>query len=627
MANTVRRTDMSLFHYLEPDYKRPVYEIPSDSEKKIREKLNLLYGSDCGDSCYKEIARTMKVYYAHKTPEMIKFEELFNAANRLTEKDTILITYGDLISSTNEKPLETMAELCKTYLEGAFNTIHILPFFPYSSDRGFAVMDFEEVDPNLGTWDDILNLKKDFHLMFDGVLNHVSSKSRWFQEFLNQNPDYEHFFTVFSTKDELSPDHLKIIVRPRTSDILTPFDTLNGNRLVWTTFSTDQIDLNYKNPKVLIKMIEILLTYVRRGADIIRLDAVTYLWEELGTSCVHLEQNHITIKLFRTILDAVAPHVTLITETNVPHTDNIKYFGSGNDEAQMIYNFALPPLVLYTFQTGNASRLTEWAAGLEKISDTATYFNFLDSHDGIGVMAVRDILSKDEIEMMALRILEHGGYISYKDNGDGTTSPYEFNITWFSAINREDSDEPVDLQVKRYLASRSIALVLRGIPGVYLHGLLGSKNDAELVIEQNETRSINRKNINKEELIKALENHDSTTFKISYKLIRLIRKRGNEKVFHPNALQRVLNLSDTLFCVLRTSSDGNDCLLAITNITNHLQYLEIDMNRLGLTAKKCYDILSRVEYHSHNGKVGLHIEPYQVIWMKSRKESADRSKS
>lgn len=605
------------FHDLQPDYTRPLLEIPENYKKSIKRKLRFLYNNNYNEDIYRELERIMKVYYAHKTETMREWEKDVKPSERFTEKDVILITYGDLIRSDNDKPLKTLGELGKKYLNGVFNTLHILPFFPYSSDRGFAVMDFEEVDPNLGSWEDIMDLKSDFKLMFDGVFNHVSSKSRWFQEFLNQNLEYRDFFTVFSTREKISADHLKLIVRPRTSDILSSFHTLNGLRLVWTTFSSDQIDLNYKNYKVLLKMVDILLTYVRRGADVIRLDAVTYLWEELGTSCIHLDQSHVTIKLFRDILDVVAPHVVLITETNVPHADNIKYFGNGRDEAQMVYNFALPPLVLHAFQTGNATKLTEWAASLERFSDQTTYFNFLDSHDGIGVMAVKNILTAEEIEVMALKVLEHGGYISYKAEGDGTQSPYEFNITWFSAINNEDAGEPRELQVSRYVASRAIALVLMGVPGVYIHGLLGSKNDAELVIEERQTRSINRKNINKEELLRSLESPQSTTFLVTVKLIRLIQKRIHEKAFHPNAGQQILNLSESLFCVLRTAVDNSERILSIINITAFPQKILLDMNKIDIDDSAFIDLVSQKKYQVDDGKINMQLNPYQIVWLKN----------
>ncbi len=612
-------TDKRNDHYLKPDYTRPRYQIPAKLKKQIKAHLKFLYGSKCGAACYKELERLLKVYYAHKTPQMIEREKSFKASERFSEKDVILITYGDLVRQTGEKPLKTMQELLHKYLHGVFNTIHILPFFPYSSDRGFAVMDFEEVDPNLGSWEDILELKPDFKLMFDGVFNHVSSKSRWFQEFLNQNPDYIDFFTVFSTKNKISADHLKLIVRPRTSELLSTFCTLNGKRMVWTTFSPDQIDLNFHNPRVLLKMIEIMLTYVRRGADLLRLDAVTYLWEELGTSCVHLEQTHEIIRLFRAVLNAAAPQTALITETNVPHEDNVRYFGNSTDEAQMVYNFALPPLVLHSFQTGDSSKLTGWAAGLQKVSDQATYFNFLDSHDGIGVMAAKGILSDSEIEMMALKVLENGGYISYKDNGDGSVSPYEMNITWWSAINNDDADEPLPFQVDRYIASRAAALVMMGVPGVYLHGLLGSKNDAELVIEEKQTRSINRKNIDKNELLRRLENPDSRESMVSSRLTKLIRIRIKEKVFHPNAPQKILSLSKSLFTVLRFTKDKSTFLFSVINISAKAQSVEIPISVTGANTKAWYDVIAKKTYRARGEILRLRLRPYQIIWLKNKR--------
>jgi len=606
----------SKFHLLEPDYSKPVLKISKSISNILKEKLKCLYGKNQSEKSYKEIERLLKVYYAHKRPEMIEWEKGVKNENRLSEKDAILITYGDLINYSGQPPLETLSEISQKYFKGAFNTIHILPFFPYSSDRGFAIMDFEEVDPNLGTWEDILNLKQDFRLMFDGVFNHVSSKSRWFQEFLNQNDEYADFFTVFNTTQKIPQDYLNLIVRPRTSDILTGYDTLNGSRLVWTTFSPDQIDLNFHNPKVLEKIIEILLMYIRRGADIIRLDAVTYLWEELGTNCAHLSQNHITIQLMRDILDIVAPHVALITETNVAHEDNIKYFGDGFNEAQLVYNFALPPLVLHTFQTENCKILNDWASGLKPVSKAATYFNFLDSHDGIGLMAVKDILTRKEIEMMALKVLEHGGYISYKDEGDGIASPYELNITWFSAINREDDNEPINLQVKRYIASRSIAMITMGVPGIYLHGLFGSKNEAEQVLEEKDRRSINRKNLSKEELLKTLNDKNSATQKITNAIVHLLKIRKSDTAFHPNARQKVLHISDSIMCVQRISEDKKNIVVAYVNVTNQNQSFRLDLKKEKLGHLKWKDIISNSKYKSEKNILEIPLKPYDMGWLK-----------
>ncbi|MCG8605288.1 alpha-amylase family glycosyl hydrolase [bacterium] len=605
------------WHRLAPNYERRHFQIPADLKSRLSQKLTALYGSEQAKKAYPELERILKVHYAHKCEQLIALEKQFKTSERLNERHAIFITYGDLLVSPGEKPLETLSDLCRNYLKGVFNTLHILPFFPYSSDRGFAVMDFEEVDPDIGSWEDILQLKTNFQLMFDGVFNHVSLQSRWFQEYLNGNPDFQDFFTEFSTRAKISEDHLKLIVRPRTSDLLTPVSTMNGQRLIWTTFSPDQVDLNYQNPKVLLKMVEILLTYVRRGADFVRLDAVTYLWKQLGTSCVHLNQSHTTIQLFRDVLDAVAPYVGLVTETNVPHQDNVRYFGNGHDEAQMIYNFALPPLVLHTFQTGNANALTKWAKNLKKVSEEATYLNILDSHDGIGVMAVRDILTKEEIEMMALRVVEHGGFISYKANGNGTDSPYELNITWYSALNREDTNEATEFQVKRYLASRAIALAFMGVPGIYLHGLLGSKNDSEAVLVESERRSINRKSILKEELVRSLHDKTTSTAMIFHRLVRMIQIRVSERAFHPNAAQRIVDTSDSLFVVLRSLEDENRHVLAATNVTDKKQTAAIDVRFIQLSARPWRDLLSGQEFKVSEGKIKIELRPYDVFWLRA----------
>ncbi len=609
--------DRSRFYMLEPDYERSVFEVPSAIRERIVKKLDCLYGAEIAEGAFRELERLMKVHYAHKPPEMIAREKECLPSERFTEKDIILITYGDLIQGDGAHPLEVLADFADRYLKGGINTFHILPFFPYSSDRGFAVIDFEEVDPHLGSWDNIAVLNERYKLMFDGVFNHVSSKSRWFQEFLDGNPEFQDFFITFSTKNSISADHLKLITRPRVSELLTSFSTLTGRKSVWTTFSPDQIDLNFKNPKVLLKMIDILLFYVRKGADILRLDAVTYMWAELGTSCAHLEQTHLITKLFRDILDAVAPDVAIVTETNVTHDENIRYFGNGSDEAQMVYNFALPPLVLHAFQTGSAAHLTKWAAALEHISDGATYFNFLDSHDGIGVSPIKNILTGEEIDMMALRVLEQGGFISYKDNGDGTVSPYELNVTWYSAINNEESDESDDFQIQRFIASRSIAMVMMGVPGIYLPSLFGSKNDADAVLEKGETRSINRRTYRKEHLYRRLDDRNRPAYKVSRRLGKMILTRIGEKAFHPNADQRVLDLSDTAFALIRTSEDTKEKILAITSIGNGVQDVKVEAREIkGEREITFRDILSGRVFASSAGALSLTLEPYDVLWLK-----------
>ena len=606
MNGRERRYDAARFiHNLEPDYQKVKLEIPDDFREKILTKLSRLYGEQTANEYMPELERICKVYYAYKTEEMLEFTKALDPKNRFTEEDVILITYGDLIREDGVSPLETLSKFCGIYLKQTINTLHILPFFPYSSDRGFSIMDFETVDPKLGTWENIEDLETRYKLMFDGVINHISTKSRWFQRFLDATPHYKDFVISYDSYDELTPEERRIIFRPRTSDILTKFHTINGVKYVWSTFSKDQIDLNYKNPEVLIRIIEILLFYVRKGADIIRLDAITFLWTSLGTSCANLEETHLIIKIFRAVLDLVAPHVAIISETNIPHAENISYFGNGYDEAHMVYNFALPPLVLYTFYSKDTTKLSEWAVSLKSISETTTFLNFLDSHDGVGLMAVKDILSHDEIKFTIQRAREHGCYISYKTDKDGLEVPYEINTTWFSALNREDGIGHSDRQIKKFIASRAIALVLQGVPGVYLHSFLGTRNDVNAVIDTNIKREINRTVINYNTLKETLANPDKLTDKIIHKLNGLITVRTKQSAFHPNGAQEILKIKPEIFAVLRTSPDKDQHILSLINIIDDEIQITISMKAVQIFKQEWYDLISQDKHTFQDENISL----------------------
>jgi sucrose phosphorylase len=587
--------------------------VPPEHRRRILQKLAVLYGAQRAEEFYPEIERLMRVHYAHKTPEMIADDLAFDPAQRFTERDVALITYGDLLLSPGQRPLRALADFLDRFVSGAINTVHILPFFPYSSDRGFAVMDFEQVDPRLGTWQDIEELSQRYRLMFDGVFNHVSSKSRWFQRFLNGRPGYEDFFVAFTTSGAIDRDHLRLILRPRTSDLLTPFQTIEGPRFVWTTFGPDQVDLNFKNERVLYRVVEILLEYVRRGADIVRLDAVTYIWRELGTRCAHLKQSHALVQLFRAVLDVVAPQVALVTETNVPHADNVAYFGDGTDEAQMVYNFALPPLVLHTFYAEGCARLREWAAALPHVSPSATYFNFLDSHDGIGLLGARGVLAPEEIDLLLARVQEHGGLVSYRDNGDGTQSPYELNCTWYSALNREGSREPQSLQVDRFMASRAIAMVLMGVPGIYLPSVFGARNDTAAALAGHEKRSINRKTIDEPALVQMLLERKSWVRQVASRFRRMARRRIAEPAFHPNSPQRIVDAGDAVFAVLR-GAPGPRPILALANVTPRPQPMALETGSLGLARSGWVDLLTGAAFRG-GGRLELSLKPYGVLWL------------
>jgi glucosylglycerate phosphorylase len=613
--------DIATAYNPEPDYTKPLHKIPLRKRNRMFDRMVFLYGKKKANEWMPELRRILKVHHAHKPDKLIKKEKDYDPKELFTEKDIILITYGDIIKSRKGiTPLQTLHQTIKKYNRGAINSIHILPFFPYSSDRGFAVVDYNQVDPNLGTWQDILEMDKDYKLMFDAVVNHCSSRSDMFKEFLNGDPQFKDFFIAYKSPSDLTPDQRSKIFRPRTSDILTRFDTFDGPRYVWTTFSADQVDLNFRNPAVLMAVLEGLLMYVRHGANLLRMDAVTYIWAEPGTESVHLPQTHEIVKLMRDVMDAVAPEVAIITETNVPHKQNISYFGNGYDEAHMVYNFALPPLVLHTFYREDATALSKWAEELKNPSKNATFFNMLDTHDGIGLMGVKGILSQEDIDFIIKNAKKRGAFINYKMTKDRTHEPYEINSTWWSALNNDKTGEDIDLQIKRALASRSISLVIQGVPAVYIHGIFGTQNDHKLVKKTKVNRDINRGAIDPRDIEKQLENPKSKFSRIRRLASPIYEIRSKERAFHPHGKQKVLMLSPSVFAVFRTSPEGNQHILAMTNVTGRICKIEIPLSRLNTKEKRWFDLVGKKEWKAEDNKLSLTLKPYQIIWLKPVKE-------
>jgi len=531
-----------------------------------------------------------------------------------SEKTAVLITYADQITEPGIAPLRTLTDIAHRLLRGRITDLHILPFFPYSSDDGFSVIDYEAVDPALGTWDDIHHLAERFGLMLDLVINHISSQSRWFQGFLRDEPEYREFFITVEGDVDLSD-----VVRPRALPLLTEVETAAGPKKVWTTFSADQIDLNYANPEVLLRMLDILLEYVAHGARWIRLDAVAFLWKDIGQACIHCEQTHRIIKLLRTVLDAVAPAVVLITETNVPHTENIQYFGNGHDEAKMVYQFPLPPLVVDAFHQGSADALRRWTKALQPPPGDAMFFNFLASHDGIGLRPVEELIPQERIEAMVARTLLHGGNVSYKLDPDGRRSPYELNISFIDALSNPNGADPLSVQARKFLTAQAIMLGLAGVPGIYVHSLLGSRSWNEGVKTTGENRAINRKKLDKRSLLKELAIPTSLRRMIFDGMMTLLETRAAAQAFRPNAPQEILNIDDRVFGVLRDGADPH-WVLCLYNLSSDTVILDLDESTLGVEARSLLvDLLGSTREPLPPAEGSLKLRPYDTIWLTEAK--------
>ncbi len=575
-------------------------------EKQIQEHLTFVYGEETVVSVLKQLKIRLD-NFKQQQPELA---EPIDPGRRVTEKDAILITYGDQVIEPDKPPLRSLAEVLDTYLQGVVSSVHILPFCPYSSDDGFSVIDYQAVNPDWGNWDDVALIGQNFRLMFDAVINHISVQSDWFQGFVQGDPQYAGYFITVDPGTDLSA-----VVRPRTLPLLTPFDTPHGTQHVWTTFSADQVDINYGNPQLLLEIVDVLLFYVSKGAQFIRLDAIAFMWKEIGTTCIHLPQTHRIIQLFRSVLDAVAPNVMLITETNVPHKENLSYFGDGRNEAQMVYQFSLAPLILHTFHTGDATKLQQWASGLEELLDTATFFNFIASHDGIGLRPAEGILTPAEIQHLADKTLAHRGHVSYKANPDGSQSAYELNITLFDALSEPAGGESEEIKISRFIASQAIMLAMVGVPGIYVHSLVGSPNNLIGMVETGRARTINREKWHRVDLEAVLELSASRAARVFGQYAVLLKARAAHSAFHPNGTQQVITGNPALFSLLRIAPDGQEQVLCLHNISDQPQQVEIDSSQLSLIGP-LRDVVSDETIMLSKGQIlQLALAPYQVRWL------------
>jgi len=484
-----------------------------------------------------------------------------------SSQDVMLITYADSVGARGDAGLAELRKFLGRWVGRRVTFLHVLPFYPWTSDDGFSVANFREVADGYGGWEDVEALADDgYRLVFDGVVNHVSQDSAYVRGFLAGDPRYEGFCIEEAPRFDSSQ-----VTRPRTSPLFHEFSSDRGPVSLWTTFSRDQVDLNYREPAVLLEMLDVLLFYARQGASMIRLDAIPFMWKQSGDASVHLPQTHAIIRIVRRVLDLVSPHVLLLSETNVPHRENLTYFGDRGDEAQIIYNFSLAPLVVHAFATGDASVLSDWARTLEPAGERCTFLNITATHDGIGMRPTEGILDAEGRQVLADLTEARGGCVATRSNPDGSESPYELNISYFDAINDPGAtavDE--ETQVKRFLCSQAIAMALIGIPAVYIHCLLGSRNDLAGRDASGIARRINREKLDPQELEVELGDAGSLRSRVLAGMLELLERRQSMAAFHPHASQEVLDFGSGVFALRRTAP-GGESVLALHNVTGVVQ--------------------------------------------------------
>jgi len=526
--------------------------------------------------------------------------------NLWDESDNILITYGDSIVSEGEKPLKTLHRFLNDYLSDTVSGVHILPFFPYSSDDGFSVMDYLSVNSSLGDWEEISAIAGDYRLMSDLVLNHASARSRWFDNFRKRvDPGKDYFFEADPEAD------LSAVVRPRSFPLLNEVETADGTRHVWCTFSADQVDLNFANPQVLLEFAGIIRHYLEQGVRLFRMDAVAFLWKIPGTPCVHLPQTHEIIKLLRTLIEHHTSDAVVVTETNVPNRENLTYFGNAN-QAHWIYNFSLPPLLVYTLVNGDCRHLKTWMMSMPPAQSGTAYLNFIASHDGIGLRPLDGLVDEADKERLLQCMRDFGGRVTTRKAREGNQKPYEINISLFDALQGTIGHGRDMLQVERYLCAHAIMLALEGIPAIYIHSLVGTENDYARVENTGRNRSINRHIWQMDDLEDALGDDTRHHRRVFKSLTRLMAIRSRQPAFHPNATQFTLHLGTEVFAFWRQSVDRSQSIFCLYNVTSRSQSLNLaDINLIG--TDRWRDLVSGDEFSDLGAR--LELAPYQSVWI------------
>ena len=525
-----------------------------------------------------------------------------------SEHDAVVITYGNTLIDGKHKPLDLLYDFLRTRLKGVVNGVHILPFFPFTSDDGFAVSDYRTVNPQLGDWADINRIGSEFHLMSDLVLNHVSSQGTWFNAYRQGIAPYDGFFFEASPEDDLSD-----VVRPRTTPLLREVETSRGPKHVWCTFSHDQIDLDFRNPEVLLEMLRIIRLHIDNGVRILRLDAVAFIWKEVGTPSIHLDQTHAIVQLLRLLSDFAIEPVILLTETNVPKAENLSYFGHRN-EAHAVYNFPLPPLILHAMHAGTARYLNRWSSGMPPAQLGCAYLNFSASHDGIGMRPAEGVLPAEETAKMIASVERLGGLVSMRALPDGGQSPYELNCTFWEALKGTFDGEDTH-HFERFICSQTIVMSLEGIPAFYMHSLLATPNDTDAVTRRGMNRAINRHRWDYPTLLDRLDDPTTPQSRVLAELSDRLRLRAKQPAFHPNGTQFTLTLDPRVFALWRQSLDRDQSIFALHNVS--AETVTIAPSAINLIEDEDWTDLLSGETVAEGGPE-ITLEPYQCRWITNR---------
>ena len=545
----------------------------------------------------------------HLKDQIIQIIKKFNQNNSkkkltISEKTSLVICYGDNVNSNQKSSIQVFQNFFKKNLKKYFDAIHFLPFYPSSSDSGFAVKDHYKIEKRIGSWSDIKKISKSSHVMADIVINHSSARGLWFKNFLKKKRPGKDYFLTVNSKFNTSK-----VVRPRDHKLLKKIDIFGKSDFLWRTFSADQIDLDFKNPSVLLRFIKIMVHLVSNGVTIFRLDAIAYLWKKNGTNCINLKQTHEIVKLLRLVSNLLNVETIIITETNLPEKENLSYFGK-NDEANWIYNFSLPPLLIHAFLFENSSYLNKWSKKLPNAKFQNSYLNFIASHDGIGMRPTEGILNERSLNNFLKRLKKNGSKFSYRKIQNKSKKVYEANITVFDALKKSDTDPNGKFFLERYIAAHAIMISFEGVPAIYFNSLFGKSNDEAKYVITGNNRDVNRYKWSYENITKKLNDKNSKQSIFYQNLGKLLEIKRKQKAFHPNAKRLNINLGSKLFCFKRTSLDKKQTIISITNCSSVDQYPKLN--------KKYSKWKNIINPKINSLNKSFKLKPFETMWLSNK---------
>jgi sucrose phosphorylase len=424
--------------------------------------------------------------------------------------EIMLITYADSMG----KNLQETQELLNAHFKGIVGGVHILPFYPSSADRGFAPMDYQVVDPAFGGWDDVKQISDNFYTMYDFMVNHISRSSAYYKDF-QQNKDASKYADLFIRYKDFWPggepteEQVDLIYKrkPRAPYIDITFADGTTEK-IWCTFDEEQVDINMYTQTTLDFVKENLTVLAERGAKIIRLDAFAYATKKVDTNCFFIEPD--TWEMLDYCKDILAPHgVEILPEIHEHYSIQLKLAEKG----YWVYDFALPMLVLHALHSGRSDRLANWLNICPR-----KQFTTLDTHDGIGVVDVADLMTQEEIDETKENLFTKGANVKkiYNTMAYNNLDIYQLNCTYYSALG--DNDDA-------YVLARALQFFTPGIPQVYYVGLLAGANDLALLEETKVGRNINRHYFSKEEVVENLQRP------VLKRLFKLMEFRNTYKAF------------------------------------------------------------------------------------------------